>query len=451
MSTFLPSGFRNSYWVKSGSFTLLTRISNVGLAFVNFYLLIRILDIHSFGIWTLYITVCTLLELLKNGFIGNPLIKFAAETKGIEYRKVLDASFTLNVGISIIEIASLGIFAYTLPQLWDHPGLKELFFIYMLASVCLIFISHFTFIQQANLDFKGGFFTGLFRYCSLTVFLIYVYFSKIDISLQHLAWMQVVSFFGAAMISIAFGWKYGNPLGEISKMWVKKLFHFGKYTLGTNLTSNVLRNIDTWMLGSFLGAPSVAIYNPAVRVANLFEVPTVALNTIVFPKILKEVQDKGKESVSYLFEKSVSILLAIMLPFVLLVIIFSSQVVWLVAGKGFEETAIVLQITMLYGLVLPFNRQVGITLDAIGKPGLNFFFVVITTVVNTIFNYFFIKTWGVKGAAFATLLAFLFAYVVNYFYFYKRYHISNFRIIKAVISTYFQIFLFLQKKVLRNK
>jgi lipopolysaccharide exporter len=435
-----------SYWVKAGSLTLMSRVSNVGFAFLNFYLLIRLLDIHNFGIWTLYITVCTLLELLKNGFIGNPLIKHAAETKGIEYKNVLSSSLLLNALVGVLEVSLLLIFSYTLPLLWDAPELSSLFLIYIIPSILLIPISHLTFIQQANLDFKGGFFASLFRYMSLFIFLVYFFIAKVEISLVMLAWIQVISFGGSAIIAIFFGKKYFEISRKISKEWVLKLFHYGKYTLGTNLTSNVLRNIDTWMLGSIIGAPAVAIYNPAVRVANLFEVPTVALNTIVFPKLLKEVQDKGKDSIKYLFEKSVALLLAVMVPFVAMVVLFSEEVVYLVAGKGFEETAAVLQITMLYGLILPFNRQVGITLDAIGKPGTNFFFVLVTTIANTIINYFLITHMGVLGAALSTLISFGIAYVMNYFYFNKRYAISNLNIIKYSVGYYGQGFKMLTRK-----
>ena len=56
-----------SYWLKSGSFTFLNKIFITLFGFINFYILIRVLSKEDFGAWVLFISVATLLELIKHG------------------------------------------------------------------------------------------------------------------------------------------------------------------------------------------------------------------------------------------------------------------------------------------------------------------------------------------------------------------------------------------------
>ncbi len=86
----------------------------------------------------------------------------------------------------------------------------------------------------------------------------------------------------------------------------------------------------------------------------------------------------------YLYEKAVGTLTAIMVPVVVVVIAMADFVVRVLAGPGFEKSVPILHVTMLFCLIIPFNRLMGITLDAIGKARTNFLYVVLnTTISNT--------------------------------------------------------------------
>ncbi len=127
-----------------------------------------------------------------------------------------------------------------------------------------------------------------------------------------------------------------------------------------------------------------------------------SVSAITYPKLVQKGADASLVDVKHLYEQSVAIILAIMIPVVLVVVVLADPIVVLIAGDDYEAAATVLQITMLYGLLAPFNRQFGITLDAIGKARLTFYFVVISAVVNTGLNFIMIQRLGVVGAAYAT-------------------------------------------------
>ena len=207
---------------------------------------------------------------------------------------------------------------------------------------------------------------------------------------------------------------------DTSRDWLDKLYDYGKYTFGTNISSMVVRNLDSWMLGGLLSPTAVAWYNPAVRIANLFEIPATALASVAFPQAVKRIDEEGASAAKKIYEKSSVFIFASILPFVIFVLIFAEEVVILIAGQEYAETVPIVRVTILYGLVIPFNKQFGIVLDAMGKAKLNMLYVIRNAVINAILNYFFIKSFGVIGAAYATFSTFAISSILNQVYMYRH-------------------------------
>jgi lipopolysaccharide exporter len=202
----------------------------------------------------------------------------------------------------------------------------------------------------------------------------------------------------------------------------------------------ILRNVDTWMLGGLISPTAVTMYNPAIRVANIIEVPTTSLSSILFPKLLSRYTKEGDVVAKELYEKSVGALFAVLLPAVLFVIIFANQIVFFIAGEGFEETVGILRVAMITGLIIPFNRQVGIMLTAIGKARIGFFFVLRNATMNVILCYFCVTYFGTIGAAYAMLGTYIMSFTFNQFYIAKNFKIQLINVFKYSIFCYKQLF-----------
>ena len=75
-------------------------------------------------------------------------------------------------------------------------------------------------------------------------------------------------------------------------------------------------------------------------------------------------------------------------------------------------------------------------LDAIGKQKINFYFVILTGVLNIVFNYFFILEYGVIGAAYGTLVTYIIGFALNQWYIKRFMDVSLLRIPKYMIFFY---------------
>ena len=77
----------------------------------------------------------------------------------------------------------------------------------------------------------------------------------------------------------------------------------------------------------------------------------------------------------------------------------------IIAGKQYVEAAHLLQIIMIVAIIRPFFYQFGTTMDAIGKPQLNFWFNLLLMIINLTFTYLglkYIRPLG-DGAAYASV------------------------------------------------
>ncbi|MGM0581500.1 MAG: flippase [Bacteroidota bacterium] len=413
---------KQSYWIQSGKFTLLERVSVLIFGVFTFILLVRILGKEEYGAWMLFISLATLLETARNGFFKNPLIRFSNTKNQSEKGLIQSTSLVLNIIFSVVVSLILALVAIPLAEAWQSPSLVQLLYIFIPTSLILALFFHLDYIQRANFQFFGPF-LGYFLKNGLLFFIVlYHFFFEIPLSLFQLGiWFGVSALTGTLVSFIASKSKISF---HINKKWTRELFSYGKYTLGTNISAVLMRNIDIWMIGWYLTPAAVAVYNVAIRIANLFEVPSMALASILFPEAVRRAEADGEAAMKSLYEKSVAVILLFSVPFAVFVIIFSNEIVALLAGSEYAEAGIILNITMLYGLLIPFNKQMGVVLDAVGRAKKNMFFVMRNAIINTILNIIMIPIYGVMGAAFATLSTMVIVLLINQVYLHKNYDIS---------------------------
>ncbi|MEO1051429.1 MAG: flippase [Bacteroidota bacterium] len=417
----------NSYWIRSGFYTLGGKIFEAAFGLLSFFFLIRTLDKPEFGVWALFMTVSGLTESLRNAFVYNPLIRFINTHEDADHAKIIAASIVQNGLFTLVSSGLIFLLAPYAAQIWDAPSIIMPLHIFCLSNVVLAVFAQFNFIQQAYLQFKGMFYSFLFRRGLFFAFALYCYIDYREVALEALASSHLI----ILLLSLPIGYFFSRQFIKIHfkavKLWLGKLVGFGKFTVGTNLTSVLFTNIDAWMLGSLISTKAVASYNPAVKVLTLIEVPVGSLMTVSYPQMTRKIKEQGASAARQIYEKSVSFIIALMIPLTILVIIFSDLIVTLIAGNEYQEAGPILQITALFGLFIPFNRQFGVVMNALGKAHINLRFVLANLVVSVVANYFFISAYGVIGAALGTLTTYFLSFVYGqlFLFFHLKIKTSN--------------------------
>lgn len=413
---------KNPYWLKSGLFTLMERVSIQVFRFGAFYLLIRGLSKEDFGIWTLFLIITTFLEEGQIGLIRKPLIRFFSATDNPQTQaNILTSSLTLNIGLSVIVAILLLIYGWLHPYLWEVAALGEMLQIYIGSWMLMIVLNQFTFLQQAHLQFRGTFLTHLFRQGFFFGYVIVVaLMPDLQFELVSLVYWQLLSVLVGAIVAIWTGRSYANFASFPEKKWLLRLFASGKFIAGTRIGIWVVKSIDQLMLGALMSPIAVASYSTTVRITNLVEVPTQSMADIVFPQSTRKFHETGTAPVKRIYEKSVGILLAMIVPGLLFIFLFPEFVLRFVAGEQYIDAVPLLQITLLFGLFLPFARQFGTILDTLGKSQLNLYLILISIGLNIVFNSWLIPQYGTMGAAYGTLLTYFLIFIAHQVILYRE-------------------------------
>jgi lipopolysaccharide exporter len=430
--------------LKPGAYSLLNRISIAFFAMLSVFFMAHSITKEDMGVWALFLSVTSVLELIRNGFIRNPFITHVVSVDKKDRNEFTASSLMMHCWLTLIIIVILVAGARPLAILWKAPVLEYLFYIYALRSIVLIPSLHFEYLQQAQLEFKGVFINNALRAGLFAVYNGVGYFMNLNDNdfhpgLLELGWVYCIT----ALISVIIVYPTVKKLPfevfprNFTKKTMAELSKFGKYTLGTVISSMVMRSTDSWMIaGSKYGAEGVASYNPALRFANLVEVPTLAISNLVFPQISGKMKERGIAGVKDMYVKSVSVILAIMLPMILPLYFFADFFVRVLFGNNYMEAVPILQITVFYTLIIPFNRQFGTVMDALKMPKINFYLLVMMIAINAILNYFFLNAIGLIGSAYATLISYLIIFVLNQLILYRKFEVNTFKVIPAIFEWY---------------
>ena len=270
-------------------------------------------------------------------------------------------------------------------------------------------------------------------------------------NLTHLVYAHLASIVAGALAAAFTGRKYANFAPGLSWVRIKEIIAYGKWVVGTFLSTTLIKSIDQVLLGILVSPVGVASYSTAMRVAHLVEVPIQAIAAIVFPQSARKMQDQGKESIARLYERSVGVILAMVIPGVIFVVMFSEWVLTLIAGARYLDAVPVLQVVMFYALLLPFSRQFGTIVESIGKPRYQFWLLIGGTGLNLFLNYFLIRYFGTMGAAYASIGTYLIIVAGSLVVLKREIGVELRGILRFTLSLYQNGFDLLWRKVLRRE
>ncbi len=415
-----------NYWVKSGILSLLEKFSIQGFALVIVMMLYRLLSKDQVGVWVMFLGIASIIEVARIGLLQNALVKFLTSASDEDYPKIVTASVIINILFTVLTVGFLLFCSSFIAAHYNEPELEMLLKIYALTNIALIPFFQFNYIQQANLDFKGIFYAAFARQCFFFLVVGWLFLTAETTNLKFLA----IGYIVASVIGSIVGYIYCKPFLKFSKLidkvWVKKLLGFGVFVFGTNLLTQIYKNTDKFILGSLPGGMvAVAIYEAAIKITNLTDIPTLSMASILFPQSSRTADGKdGNAGVKELYEMAVAAIMAFMIPTIIIILLFAEIFITILAGAEFIEAANILRITILFGLFIPYAVQFGTVVDSIGRPITNFCFTIFNLVLLIVIDYFFIKWYGLIGAAYGTLLTYGITFVIMQVYLYRELNVD---------------------------
>lgn len=359
-----------------------------GAGFLSFAILARVLNTNMMGEWLIYLTAITSFEIIRSGLIQTALVRYYS---GSDEKSYVGSSWIISGVLTIAILLLLTLIDLIFPHLYkdlEMPFFLHQFWIYFIvtlpggvASWVLQAESKFTQILILRLGFAIPFL--LFNISGF-----YFKWTSLDISMAQNVLYGVIS-----LLTIIGGWTHFQSARKIDMVKIKEMLHYGKYTMGTTLASNLLKSTDTFILGALLNPTATAMYNLPYKLIDIIEIPLRSFAATTLPDLSKHSHEKNNQAIKEIYEKRIKKLSLYLAPVSLLVLIFAEQFVVLMGGEEYRESANILRVFCIYSLFLPADRFIGITLDSIGQPKFNTIKVIVMVLVNGIGSYVILKVY----------------------------------------------------------
>ena len=175
----------------------------------------------------------------------------------------------------------------------------------------------------------------------------------------------------------------------------------------SGIAISIYMKIDQVMIKEMMNAEAVGQYAAAVRLSEVWYFIPIVITASLFPAIInaKKVSEKlYYRRLQKLYDLNFFTALILGLP----VIVFSNFIVELLYGQQFNQSAQILSIHMFCGFLVFMGVVRGKWMLNENLQRYDLFIHIIGAIANIIFNYIFISLLGIIGAAYATLLSYIF-------------------------------------------
>ena len=411
--------------------------------FISFIILTRSLSKENFGLYVLYVTTGTFIDLFRFGLTRNAVIRFLSGAKGEERLRILGSNTLIGIVLVLIITIVIYIILAIFPVSINNSGFKYFFWFYPLLAFSNLFWNNAVSILQSWQAFGRILVLRMVNIVSFVIFLIInLFWLKLDVI--WIIWANIASNLLSSLLSFVKKWDGTTFIKHSTRQNVKQIIDFGKYAVGTMLGSSLLRSADTFLIGlaPFLGAVGVAKYVIPLKLTEVIEIPLRSFMATAFPKLSKASIEKRKEEWKEIFYSYGGAITLIFIPFTLLLFIFAGPIVLLLGGERYRDSldllTLIFRIFTVYGLILPLDRISGVALDSINKPDKNLWKVIFMATANIIGDLIAIYIFkSLFWVAMATILNTIVGLIMGYYYLskfetieYRKFLINGIRFFK---------------------
>lgn len=199
----------------------------------------------------------------------------------------------------------------------------------------------------------------------------------------------------------------------------KKLMRFGFFKFLSNVSGQVVFQLDRLLIAAFHPVAFVTFYTAPTVIAQKGLMIVLNVNNAVFPAMSQAHTLGDMDRARDLYLRMAKFITFLMLPLAALLFVLSDLILLVWLGPEFSlRSALALKILALAYFMAAMSAPGVVAADAFGKPQIASLFAGISAVINFIAAIILIPRFGIEGAALALLINFvvqvpIFILVVN--------------------------------------
>lgn len=189
-----------------------------------------------------------------------------------------------------------------------------------------------------------------------------------------------------------------SPSAGRDKAVHRKILYYARWSFAANLVNTVMVNIDILMMNYLIADRTAFGY---YSIATIFQMGLTQITTtaqsIVTPYFSEKSNDR--EEFARVLKKYQRIMVLGSLSVSVVAIVIVPPFVGIVYGKGYAAVGAIFNILCIRYFFMSCYAILGAAILGLGEMKYNFFVVLVTSFVSLPLNFFFIKWYGLFGAA----------------------------------------------------
>ncbi len=365
------------------------------------------LSLSDVGMWGYFFMIQGLCDSIRNGFLSTATVKFYAGTDKDRAANVLGSVWVLAGGMTILLLLLNG-GAYFLTG-FIHKE-EVLITIKWLGVTFLSSLPFSVIFWKLQADEEYGKILALRMVNSGSMIVVYVLLAYLHkMTLEAALLYNFLTNVLTSVVGILWGLGGVRTIFKNTKECISELFHFGKFSLATSLSSTLLRATDGFIIDGWLGAEALGIYQLPVKLMEIVEIPLRSFAATGMSSMAVAFNENKKEQVTYIMKKYAGMLTIAFVPLVIGGWLFANLAIILLGDHKLLLTAspVIFRFLLFVSLMYPIDRFNGVTLDIIHKPKVNFHKVLIMLFVNIAADisgvYLFGNIYGILFGVFFTI------------------------------------------------
>ncbi|GGG98246.1 hypothetical protein GCM10007415_37270 [Parapedobacter pyrenivorans] len=388
--------FKNKYVL-----SLLSNGSSALIGMLTLTLLFRYLSLNDMGEYSFFLTVLLFFDTFRSGFLSTAFINFYAGEGPVKKDKIAGAAWIIAICITSIFLLVNGI-AYLFVDRVEDSSIR--LFLQYFGVIYLFSLPFFmaNCVLQARQQFDRLLALNLTNQGSLMVFIIVAILIG-ELTVVHVIYCYMASNLLSSGIAIACRWTLISKIRLVSKPYIRELFNFGKYSVGTSITATLMNLSGTFIIKFLLGTAALAVYNAGSKLIQIVELPLRSVVFAAMPTMSEAYNQGDRAGVLRMTQKYIGLFSFALLPVCVATIFFADYAILLLAGEKYvgTEAPNLLRIYMIITLLYPAERFLALTIDVFRLPKINFIKVVIMVAVGVLTC--FVAVYATKSIYAATL------------------------------------------------
>lgn len=379
----------------------LGKFSSLALQFIVGLFLARVLGPEPFGIIAIALFVQGLGNLFSDAGLGSALVQ-ANEVSEEDVRSVFTAQIIIGAIATLVVMASAGPIAAYFGRIQADSVIRVLSLGFVLQSVGMTSVS----LMRRHFKFKT------IQLISINSYVIGYLCVGLPMAYQgYGVWSLVFAYLVQVTLNSVLCYLSERhrifPLSHPSKC---RFWSFGGAITFNNVTSWLISNMDTAIIGRLFDVAVLGLYNRAFNIVNM---PMYAITSSIQTALLStysRVQAR-RELILTAFVASVSFMSLLLMPMYVAVISVSDILLPVLYGKAWKGAAEILNPLCLAMVINGMLAMAGPVLTAIGKPRLELYSQLVSLLIGVPL-VFFCGGYSISALVWGVFVSYLIRYLL---------------------------------------